>query len=171
MPLRDEDDRSDRDDPDDGMAHEFEPLFGDLEGMQYYWTDDDVQYAVVVESAGEDRLTLIYELSPEQGLVWVFRSLDASLWGDAMWANNKGVFDVAESAREMDRTLMVAEDVAPYRLLKLLTFDEDLAEWKVFLILRMELSVDENDSSRSDSIDGASHLSDPSLSVESDTES
>ena len=88
-----------------------------------------------------------------------------------MWANNEGVFDVAESAREMDRTLMVAEDVAPYRVLKLLMFDEDLSEWKVFLILRVELSVDEIDSSQSDSIDGASHLSDPSLSVESDTES
>ena len=72
MPLQDEDDRSDRDDSDDGTAHEFEPLFGDLEGMQYFWADDDVQYAVVVESAGEDRLTLIYELSPERGLVWVF---------------------------------------------------------------------------------------------------
>lgn len=170
MTLQDENDVLGLDDPEGSVAHEFEPLFGQLDEVRYFVTDDDVPYAVVIKTVNEIRLTLIYEMIPDRGLAWVFRSLDSAEWGDALWAENDGVIDVAESARESERAVLVVEDLAPYRVLKLLIFDEDLEEWRVFLVLHSELSIGEGDTLGSDSGDGGSHVSDPSLSVESDSD-
>lgn len=169
MPGQGEDDVLELNDAADDVAQGFEPLFGSLEEVRYFVTNDDVPYAVVKENVGDIRLTLIYEL-PDRGLVWVFRSLDSAQWGEALWAENEGVTDVAESERETERALLVTEEIVPWRVLKLLTFDEDLEEWRVFLVLHTELSSDEDETVESD-LDGEdSQVSDPSLSVESESD-
>jgi hypothetical protein len=151
----------------DGAADAFDPLFGEIEEVRYFVTDEDEPYTVVIENVNEVRLTVIYELTPDRGVAWIFRSVDAAMWGDAMWANNEDVVDVAESAREAERAVLVTEECARCRVLKLLTFDEELEEWQVFLVLHAGLSSEEGTSSRSGSVGSASFLSDPSLSVES----
>lgn len=167
MSDRIEDDSSGADTGDDGATDTFDPSFGEIEEVRYFVTDEDEPYAVVIESVNEVRLTIIYEVTPDRGVAWIFRSVDSGMWGEAMWVNNEDVVDVAESAREAERAVLVTEECAHIRVLKLLTFDEELEDWRVFLVLHAGLSSEEGTSSRSGSVGGASYPSDPSLSVES----
>ena len=69
--------------------------------------------------------------------------------------------------QQAERAILVTEECACCRVLKLLTFDEELEDWRVFLVLHAGLSSEEGTSSRSGSVGSASYLSDPSLSFES----
>ena len=98
MSEQSKDDSTCNDTGDDGAADAFDPLFGEIEGVRYFVTDEDEPYAVAIENVNEVRLTVIYEVTPDRGVPWIFRLVDSAMWGDAMWANNEDVVDVAESA-------------------------------------------------------------------------
>jgi hypothetical protein len=170
MSVQDNDDDSYASEVDVGSYGSFDPVFGDLEEIRYYVTDEDDVYAVVIEKVNDDQLTLIYDMDTDKNLLWVFRSLDSSLWGDAMWENNEGVVDVAESLRESEHVLLVTEDVAHHRFLKLLRCDNNIEDWRVFLVLHMNMLHEDDDISHSVSVGNESVFPEPSLSGESETD-
>jgi hypothetical protein len=123
MSERDEEDDSDLCGHGVESPHVFDPLFGDIEDVRYCVSNEDNPYAVVIEIVQMNRLMLIYEVNPEIELLWVFHSIEASLWGGAMWANNDDMIDVAKVVGEDVRALLVTEEAKHQRILKLLTYD------------------------------------------------
>ncbi len=113
----------------------FELVFGTVIDTQYYISPDGERYAVVVEEGDTCHLTIVYNVEPVVRLLWVFRSVDSALWGDAMWADNEHVIDVAEVIGEETEALLVTENVNGIYMLKFLTHDVDVDEWRVYLIL------------------------------------
>ncbi len=74
----------------------FDSVFGTVIDSQYYISPDGKRYAVVIEEGKTCQVTIVYDVEPVVRLLLVFRSVDSALWGDAMWANNENVIDVAE---------------------------------------------------------------------------
>jgi hypothetical protein len=88
-------------------------------------------------------VNLVYEVDPDVCLLWVFRSIDAAVWGDAMWENNENVVDVAEVIGEDREMLLVMENINDVHMLKFLTHDTDVREWRVYLMLHEDRIGDE----------------------------
>jgi hypothetical protein len=99
-----------------------------------------------MEEIGTGYVNLVYELDPFVRLLWVFRSIDSAIWGDAMWLNNEDVVDVSGVVGEEDiETLLVTESLNGLHVLRFLTKDSDVNEWRVYLMLH----EDENEDSDS----------------------
>jgi hypothetical protein len=147
-----------------GVQHVFEPLFGELEGLQYCSSSDDGLYSIVTELTYGSLFLLIYGEPPDVDLLWVFRSLDIVLWGEHTREENPDVTGVVESMWDGERALLVMEGTANLQVLKLLEFDDDVDEWIICHIFhamsadREEGSALSNDSSGSDS-----QISEPTL--------
>ncbi len=125
----------------------FELVFGDIVDVRYYHSIDNESYAVVKEEIGTGYVNLVYELDPLIRLLWVFRTIDSAVWGDAMWLNNEDVVDVSGVVGEEDvETLLVTESINGMHVLNFLTKDSDVNEWRVYLMLH------EDESEESDSV-------------------
>ncbi len=136
----------------------FDPLFGQIVDVHYGVSNDDEAYAIVIEQVENVRVTLVYDVEPGRGLLWVFRSIDSSVWGDTMWQDNEDVIDVAEGLDDDVNMLLVTEEAFHRRVLKLLIYDDDVSEWRADLVLYVVLSGSEGGSA-SDSVDGSSIMS------------
>jgi hypothetical protein len=131
----------------------FDPVFGNIVNVRDYLSADHESYAVVQEEIGTSHVSLVYVLDPFVRLLWVFRAVDSAVWGDAMWLNNEDVIDVAKMIGEEEvGTLLVTEFVNGRHVLKFLTHDSDVNEWRVYLILHEDVLED------SDSISDESEI-------------
>jgi hypothetical protein len=153
------------DDADTDPQYHIEALLGELEEVRYFVSDGDHRYAVAVENVNSVQMILVYEVEPEMNLLWVFRSLDSAIWGNAMWANNENVIGTVESVRESEQAVLVTEEVDGHQVLKFLIYDVDEEDWRIFLVLH---SVTDDDASGGASADSSyySQMSSPCLSDE-----
>jgi hypothetical protein len=150
------------------LEYRIEALLGELDEVRSFVSDESHLYAVAVEIVHSVRMILVYEVKPVVNLLWIFRSLDPAIWGEAMWANNEHVIGAAESVRESEQAVLVTEEFARHRVLKFLTYDEDEGDWRVYLLLR---SVTDNDVSGSTSDEGSSDSQMPSPCLSDETDS
>ena len=150
------------------LEYHIEALLGELEEVQSFVSDESHLYAVAIEVVHDKRMILVYEVEPGVNLLWIFRSLDPAIWGDAMWANNEHVVGAAESVRETEQAVLVTEEVSGHRILKFLAYDEDEKNWRVFLVLH---SVSDNDTANvaADDSTSDSQMPSPCLSEDSDS--
>lgn len=116
----------------------FDSVFGTVLDIQYYMSSDSERYAVVIEEGGTCEMMLVYGIDPVVHLLWVFRSIESAVWGDVMWADNENVIDVAEAIGEDTEIVLVTENVNGMYVLKFLTHDVDVEEWRVYLLLHEE---------------------------------
>jgi hypothetical protein len=155
------------DDSDIALEYRIEALLGELDEVRSFVSNENHLYAVALEIVHDKRMILVYEVEPEVNLLWIFRSVDPSIWGDAMWANNEHVVGAAESVRETEQAVLVTEEVSGHRILKCLAYDEDEKDWRVFLVLH---SVADNDTANgADDSTSDSQMPSPCLSDDSDS--
>jgi hypothetical protein len=150
------------------LEYRIEALLGELDEVQSFVSDENHLYAVAVEIVHNKQMILVYEVEPVVNLLWIFRSLDPAIWGDAMWANNEHVVGAAESVRESEQAVLVMEEVAGHIVLKFLAYEEDGEDWRVFLVLHSVTDNDTSDGAADDSTSD-SQMSSPCLSDESDS--
>jgi hypothetical protein len=132
----------------------FDPVFGNIVDVCEYLSADHESYAVVHEEIDTGHLRIVYELDPFVRLLWVFRAVDSAVWGDAMWLDNEDVIDVSEMIGEEEvGTLLVTEFVSGRHVLKFLTHDSDVNEWRVYLMLHEDVSEDSESISDESEID------------------
>jgi hypothetical protein len=89
-------------------------------------------------------------------LLWVFRSIDAAIWGSKMWANNEHAIDVSEAVIGEGKHIVVTKLMSSHHVLKFLSFNEDLGEWRVMFDLVfdvIELRGGDSDGSMTDAQD------------------
>lgn len=158
------------DDANADWPYNIEALLGELLEVRYFVSDEDHHYAVAVEDVNSMQMILIYEVEPEVNLLWIFRSLDSAIWGNAMWANNEYVIGAAESVRESEQVVLVTEEVDGLRVLKFLSYDADELDWHVFLVLNSEADGDASGGASADSSYNT-QISSPCLSDESESRS
>ncbi len=156
------------DDSDIALEYHIEALLEELDEVRSFVSNENHLYAVAIEIVHNKRMILVYEVEPEVDLLWIFRSVDPAIWGDAMWANNEHVVKAAESVRETEQTVLVMEEVSGHRILKFLAYDEDEKNWRVFLVLH---SVSDNDTANvaADDSTSDSQMPSPCLSEDSDS--
>ncbi len=150
------------------LEYRIEAQLGELDEVRSFMSDENHLYAVAVEVVRNKRMILVYEVEPGVNLLWIFQSLDPAIWRDAMWTNNDHVVGAAESVRETEQTVLVTEEVVGHRILKLLTYDEDEENWRVFLVLHSVTDNDTSDGAADDSTSD-SRITSPCLSDESDS--
>ncbi len=156
------------DDSDIALEYHIEALLGELDEVRSFVSNENHLYAVAIETVHNKRMILVYEVEPEVDLLWIFRSVDPAIWGDAMWANNEHVVGAAESVRETEQTVLVTEEVSGHRILKFLAYDEDEKDWRVFLVLH---SVSDNDTANGAADDSTSDSQVPSPCLSEDSDS
>jgi hypothetical protein len=155
------------DDSDIEVEYHIEALLGELDEVRSFVLDENHLYAAAVEIVHNKRMILVYEVEPVVNLLWIFWLLDPAIWGDAMWANNEHVVGAAESVRESEQAVLVTEEAAGHRILKLLTYDEESEDWRFFFVLYSVADNDTSDGAADDS-SSDSQMSSPCLSDESD---
>ncbi len=153
------------DDANVDSQYNIEALLGELQEVRRFVSVEDHRYVVAVEDVNSMQMILIYEVESEVNLLWVFRSLDSAIWGNAMWANNEFVTGAAESVREGEQAVLVTEEVGGLRILKILSYDVDELDWRVFLVLHSETDDDASGGASADS-SYYSQMSSPCLSDE-----
>ena len=136
--------------PDD-FSH-IRPLFGTVLEIRFD-TVGNVLYGVVIEETPQDRWTVCY-VARSYGfeLLWMFRSVERSVWEETMGIREDDVVDVAVTEDTDEHMLVVMKEVDWCRTLIFYRVDDQGNEWMVYLVLQYYLNVSinwvaENDSS------------------------
>ncbi len=88
--------------------------------------------------------TLLCRLVYGYELLWIFRPIDRSEWGEAMDLNNDNIVDVSGSIDQHVNMLMVTQETDGYRSVMFLQFDDEGREYLVRLHLHFNLSASVN---------------------------
>jgi hypothetical protein len=128
--------------PDD-FSH-IRPLFGTVLEIRFD-TVGNVLYGVVIEETPQDRWTVCY-VARSYGfeLLWMFRSVERSVWEETMGIREDGVVDVALTEDPDEHMLVVTKEVDWCRTLIFYRVDDQGDAWMVFLVVQFDLNVSIN---------------------------